>query len=249
MRIDIQKANFWKRISAFLLDIILLSIVAVGVAYAMSAIFNYDQYADMMDYAKKEVYSEYGISTDEEFNTILTDTEREEANAKYGASELARAGYIGSFRVFLLMVSMGIALAYLLLEFAIPLWLGNGQTLGKKVFGLAVIHTNGVKMSGKAHFIRSVIGKCAIEAMIPAYLIIMQFFNFLSIGLIIVILLAVLQLVCLIATIRYSRSAIHDLLSDTVVVDMESQEIFDSYDALIAYKNKLHEEEAAKKEY
>ena len=51
-----------------------------------------------------------------------------------------------------------------------------------------------------------------------------------------------------IATTR-TRSTIHDLVSDTVVVDMASQMIFDSEEELIAYKTRIHEEEVNKREY
>ena len=41
----------------------------------------------------------------------------------------------------------------------------------------------------------------------------------------------------------------HCLLSDTVVVDMSSQLIFESEQAMIDYKKKLHEEEVARAKY
>ena len=61
------------------------------------------------------------------------------------------------------------------------------------------------------------------------------------------LLLAVLQAVVLIAT--HTNSCIHDLLAKTVTVDLQSQMIFDSKEALIAYKEKVHAEKAAKAAY
>ena len=44
MELDLQKANIWKRISAYLFDVIILGMVAVGVAFLLSSVLKYDQY-------------------------------------------------------------------------------------------------------------------------------------------------------------------------------------------------------------
>ena len=59
--------------------------------------------------------------------------------------------------------------------------------------------------------------------------------------------LVILEIVCVCAT--RTNSTIHDLISDTVVVDYASQMVFENADELIAYKQKLHEEMANKQEY
>ena len=61
------------------------------------------------------------------------------------------------------------------------------------------------------------------------------------VGIIVLALFFILQIGVMIAT--QTNSSIHDLLSDTVVVDFASQQIFDSEEELIAYKQKKHEEE------
>ena len=67
------------------------------------------------------------------------------------------------------------------------------------------------------------------------------------VGTVLLILILVLEIFTMCYT--KTRSAIHDLVSDTVVVDFQSQMIFESEDELIAYKTRIHEEEANKKEY
>ena len=42
---DIQKANVWKRISAYIFDIILIGLAAVGFAFLFSNLLGYDSYA------------------------------------------------------------------------------------------------------------------------------------------------------------------------------------------------------------
>ena len=60
-------------------------------------------------------------------------------------------------------------------------------------------------------------------------------------------LILLLQLILLAAT--SNNSLIHDLISDTVVIDMASQRIFDSESELIEYEKKIHAESVAKSPY
>ena len=253
MRFEIQRADFWKRISAFLFDIILLGIVIVGAAAAMSAILGYDKHMAVVEQVEKEYTEKYGVNTEltEEEMAALSAEER----AIYDAYDEARQkderliiGYNLLFSMALAITSVSILIGYVVMELIVPIFFKNGQTLGKKIFGLAVVHTNGVRLHGQAHFVRSIIGKCLIEALVPAYFILMILFGSLGIvGLVVLVLMAGLQLFALVST--RTRSAIHDLISDTVVVDMASQMIFENADELIAYKTKIHEEMVNQKEY
>lgn len=253
MRFELQRADFWKRISAFLFDIIIFGILLMGVATAMSAILDYDKYLDIVEQVEMEYVEKYGINpdiTDEEF-AALTDEEKEpylECDRKRQQDERLIIAYNILIDFAVAIISVSILVASVVLELVVPIFLKNGQTLGKKIFGLAVIHTNGVRLRGQAHFIRSIIGKCAMETMIPAYLILMVLFGNLGIvGAAVLGLILILQIAVIAST--KTRSAIHDLISDTVVVDFQSQMIFENADELIAYKTRLHEEEVNKKEY
>ena len=253
MRFEIQRADFWKRISAFLFDIIMIGIVIVGSAFLLSKIFKYDYYADIAEDVEAEYVEKYGLDPDissEEFNA-LTDEEK----APYYACDEARqkderlvVAYNIMFNLALLITSVSILIGYISMELVVPIIFKNGQTLGKKAFGLGVIHTNGVRMRGQAHFVRSVIGKCVIEAMVPTYIVLMILFGNLGIvGTVVLLLLLGLQIFALAST--RTRSAIHDLISDTVVVDFASQMVFENVEELTEYKARLHEEEVNKQEY
>ncbi len=86
-----------------------------------------------------------------------------------------------------------------------------------------------------ALFIRAVLGKYTIETMIPVLIIIMIYFGSIGIiGPVVLGLILLLQLILLAAT--SNNSLIHDLISDTVVIDMASQRIFDSESELIEYE-------------
>ena len=61
---DLQKANLWKRISAFLFDSIMLGIVIVGMALLFSTLFNYDGYTKDLNDLEDHYYEKYDINPD-----------------------------------------------------------------------------------------------------------------------------------------------------------------------------------------
>ena len=134
------------------------------------------------------------------------------------------------------------------MEFVIPMLFKNGQTLGKKIFGVAVMHTSFIKLSPPMLFARTILGKFAIETMVPVYIVLMMFFGAIGIvGPAILILLIVLQAGVMLFT--STNSAIHDLLSKTVTVDLASQKIFENEKELLEWKEQMHAEKAAKQAY
>ncbi len=254
MKFDLQKADLWKRISAFLFDFILLIIVITGIAAAASAILNYDKYYDIIEESKTKIYEHYGADVDitpEEYEKLTPDEKKkhEDAENTFLTDPNANYAYYMIQQLMLAITSISIVVGCFLMEFIVPLFLNHGRTLGKRIFGLAVIRTNGVKISGQAHFIRSVIGKTVIEILVPIFLIILTSTGKLGIlGIILLLLLVALEIFALVKT-KNTRSTIHDLISDTVVVDMPSQIIFDSEEALAEYKAKIHAETVANADY
>lgn len=259
---DLQKASLWKRISAFLFDIIMLAVVAVGIAALMSTLLKYDKYKKIIDDRKDyyiakyeaEYEKEHGEKCELDLSVAYNDmSEGQKEIYKNTDDALRRDSNIS--RTYTMMMNLTLVItvvsalaSYLLLEFVIPLIFKNGQTLGKKIFGIGVMRTSSVKITPVALFVRTVLGKYAIETMVPVFLIIMMFFGILGfVGAIVLLGLVILEIVVMCAT--RTKSMIHDLISDTVVIDMSSQMIFDNEQAMIDYKKKLHEEEVARAEY
>ena len=86
-----------------------------------------------------------------------------------------------------------------------------------------------------------------METMVPVLLVLMLFFGMLGgVGVITLGLFGILQIVVMIVT--QTNSSIHDLLSDTVVVDMASQMIFDTDEERIAYLEAQQKELAERTE-
>jgi uncharacterized RDD family membrane protein YckC len=142
----------------------------------------------------------------------------------------------------------------MVVEFILPMVFRNGQTPGKKIFGLAVMRTNGVRIRGISLFIRTFLGKYVIETMIPVLIAMLTIFNAIGImggpgilGFVMVLLLLIGQIVMVAVT--KTNSMIHDMVSDCVVVDMASQMIFETEEAMIEYKKAKAAEEAARDPY
>ena len=253
MRFELQRADFWKRISALMFDMIVLGVVVLLAALTMSWAFRFDHYDSFIRETEQEYAQQYGITlgiTADEYEALTPDVQQKynDCERALGQNVKFMAAYQLRNNLLFVIPSMGILIGYIVTELLIPIFFKNGQTLGKKAFGLGVVHTNGIRMRGQAHFIRTIIGKCLIETLVPFYFLMMIILGKLGLlGVIVIGLMLVLELYSLITS--RTRSTIHDLVSDTVVVDLASQMVFDTYDDLIAYKTRIHEEMANAKEY
>ncbi len=238
MTYQLQTAGMWKRISALVLDFILLSLLAVGFVTAIGFAVGYDSANDRLAERYDYFESTYGIKlgiTNEEYQHLPKEQQEKYDEVGRIISEDAEtaAAYKRVVNLTLLMTSLGIFLAFLALEFFVPLWLKNGQTVGKKVFNLCVVDQNAVKVGNVALFVRGMLGKYAIETMIPVFMFFLIFFNGIGmLGLVLIGLIILLQAVLL--SVTRNRSAIHDLLAATVVVDGATQKIFDTREQMLA---------------
>lgn len=250
---DLQRASSWKRIAAWVLDLMLLCVLAVGAAFGLSAALNYDTYDQMVLAAYDNYEKQYGVTFDIDQATYEAMTEEERLNydAAYDAliaDEDAMYAYNMVMNLSLLITTLSVLIAYLVLEFIVPLLLKNGQTIGKKCFSLGVVRIDGVKVTPVQMFIRTVLGKFAVETMIPVYVLIMLFWGTMGLGgTIALLLLLVIQIVCI--AISSNRATIHDRLAGTIAVDIASQKIFETTDDLIAYTKRVHAEQAKRQDY
>ena len=250
---DTQRASMWKRLSAALFDGILLGVAAVLFAWLLSVALGFDTHYQTLNEAYARCGEAYGVDFNLGLNAYDAMSEAElellnEAYAALSADEEAMYAYNMLISLSLTITSLGILLAYLVMEFTVPMCLGNGQTIGKKIFGIGLMRNDGVKITGSGLFARTFLGKYAIGSMAPALIILMIFFGMLGLtGTIILALIALLQIILLLAT--RNHTPIHDLLASSVCIDVGSQMIFDTYDDMIAYKKKVHAEQAASSPY
>ena len=237
---DFQKADMWKRISAWLFDFIIIGIVIIGLICLLAFVLNTDSHLAEYNAAFEEYKTEFNRDTSmnaEEYEALSQD-------AKIKFQEIRSKMYYYHdllVSIFLLIASLSITLSHFIMEFLIPLAFGNGQTLGKKIFGIGVMRVDGVKVTPFIMFVRSILGKCTVETLIPAAMVIMILTGVMGIvGLAVLAALLLSQIVLICAT--KARTPIHDMLAQTVTVDMASQMRFDTPEDLLAYKQRIHAE-------
>lgn len=257
MEHDIQKASLWKRVAAGILDLILIVVLATGFGWAISAVSNYDHYLSSYKAEYQACADKYDISltmTQEEFERMPEAEQEayrqraEQAYKEISQNQKANYYYGMVVNLGLLTVVGGVLLAMILLEWLVPLLMGNGQTVGKKVFALCVVRNDGVKLNGMQHFTRVILGKYAVETMIPLYVGVMYLLE--QNNIILMLFAAALLLVQLVlAVVTRNHTLLHDLMAGTVVVDYASQRIFKSTEDLIAYQKRIAAERAARQNY
>lgn len=250
---DIQRANMWTRIAAAFLDLILLVILISGIVIAAMEITGYTGYVSQLNdcYAKYEEMYGVQFGLDEEQFNALTKEEQDNYTAAAEAAE-KDPDLLWAYNIVINMsfaiIAASVFLGFLLLEFFVPLLFGNGQTLGKKLFNLALMRTDSVKLTPFALFVRSMLGKCTIETMVPVMMF--MAFTVAPVGLIApVIIFGILAINIGLLISSRNRACIHDMMAVTVVIDHSSQEIFATTEDLLEHKKKLAAEEAKRQDY
>lgn len=230
--------------SAWLLDFIIFLILATGFAFVMSLITNYSHYDEELHNYYSQYEEEYNAKVDiksEEYEALS-----EEDQARYKAMFEALNSdqevlYVYNMTINLMIViaSVGCLMAVLISEFVIPLFFKNGQTIGKKVFSLGVVKTNSVRITHLQLFVRTLLGKFAIEIMIPVIMCILLIAGQANVFHVI-LLVGIVIFQAMVTMMTKYHQAIHDILSYTVVVDLQTQMIFDNEDELLEYKKQNH---------
>ncbi len=256
MSIGLQKAGVWKRFSAYLFDLMLVVFVAVAGAIFFASVFRFDASLKELAEITVEYGEKYGIDlelSEEAYNALSPEekTAYDEtykiALEEYSKDQRVGTAYGAIVSKSLLVVAFSLLFGVAIVHFLFPLLFKNGQTLGKKIFGLAVMRSSCVKLRSPILFARSIFGVYAIETMFPVFLIMMILLGKLgTIGLITLALFFILQIGVMVYT--PTNSSIHDLLADTVVVDMASQQIFETEKERLQYAQAEAARKAAENE-
>ena len=164
-----------------------------------------------------------------------------EAYTKLTPVEQVNMQYEYVYNLLFMMISIGVLLSYIVLEFIIPIILKNGQTVGKKVFSICLVRPNCVKITKLSLFARTILGKYAIETMFPILLVFLFLFG--GLGILAIILFAAITLLNIILFFALkNRTPIHDLVAYTVAADMRVQMIFRTEDELVQKKAEAQKE-------
>jgi uncharacterized RDD family membrane protein YckC len=253
MNQTLQKASLSKRIAAWMFDGIMTAILAIGLGLLLSAVLGYDRYSDDLNAAYEKYETQYGVTFEisyEEYEA-MTQAEKDNYDAAYDAliaDEEAVYAYNMTVNLTLSIVTLSLLVAILLWDLVVPLFLNNGQTLGKKIFSLCLVRNDGVKANNLQLVARTLLGKYVVETMIPVLIVLMILVGMIgATGTFILLALLAAQFACI--AISRNNCAIHDMMAGTVVVDIHSQAIFNSTEELIAYQKRVAAERAARQTY
>jgi uncharacterized RDD family membrane protein YckC len=250
---DLQKAGIWKRIAAWMLDLMLVAVFSVGAATVLASVFDYDgvsaRLAATQDYYEQKYSVDFSI-TEEVYETVPQEQKDiyDKAYNELRNDPAFNRDYTLVINLTLLIVSLSVLAAVLLLEFLVPLLLKNGQTVGKKCFSIGLIRNDGVKLSNVQLFTRALLGKYTVDIMVPVFIIVLALTGVIgTLGLPLLCIFLIAQIACM--GFNQHNCAIHDLMSGTIAVDISSQQIFGSTEELIAHTKRIHAERAKRQPY
>ena len=229
-----NKAGLSKRASAFFIDAVLLLLLAVALAYVLSLAFGYSRFSQAYSSGIERYAAQYNVQFDKVVSQADFDALTDQQKAAYEAAVAAMNedteildALSSMVRLIFLIAALSLFLAFLALEFIVPLFLKQGRTLGKKAFGLSVTKKDGSPLGPVPLLVRTFVGKYLIETMIPVLIIIITVFNAIGLmngpgiigfAIILVIVISNLALVFISA----NGCAIHDYIADTIVVSSDS---------------------------
>lgn len=248
MEEGIQKASVLKRVAASLLDLIAISIIATLLSWGLSVLTGYDSWNEKLEGAYEKYENQYSITfriTAEDYESYSEEVRGrwDDAYDALISDSDAMKAYSMVTSLMVMTVSLSIFFSFIIWEFIVPLFLKDGRTLGKLFLGLAVMRSNGVRINSVSLFARAVLGKYAIETMVPVIIIMMIFMN--SIGIVgPMVILAIIVLELFLISFTRNNQLLHCLVSDTVVVDYGSQMIYESEEALLEAKKERARERA-----
>ena len=184
----IQKASGFRRLAAFLLDVILVCILATGFAAATTSLIKYDDLSGKLN----EKYLEYGLASyNEEGNLVHCEIpfqeqgesdedylERLKTNDCYNAyvnlnnDDEAIALEAELVRYTFIIITVSVLLSTAIVYLVFPLLFMNGQTLGMKFVQVGLVTNKGIQVNFANVFLRWSMGFFIIDIMIPIYCLI-----------------------------------------------------------------------------
>lgn len=239
---SLNKASIIKRLAAWLLDAIVVVIIAVGFMLLTSVVIGYDKQITKLN----EYYEKYDLYVEDEdgnrdFCTLNPNNELDPCNVgwrKFGEDKDAVAQYEKVNTYSVIILSSGVVFGVMITYCILPLIFKNGKTLGKKIFSIALITDDEIRVTPRCIFIRSLFGNFLVITMIPILLI---FTGMTSGGGLLYTLGALVIIIGNIGSVIFTKNHqnIPDLIAKTIPVDATCQIIVDTKEELseLKYQN------------
>lgn len=253
--------KFIKRLAAWFIDLILIIVVATGVALLTSVAYGYDNY-NQICYQKEIQYGIYvedpegKIEIDNKNYTICYEVDgidEKEAAKRY--EELYkdleyREAYTKRSSGQVIIITTAIVVSLTIFEFVIPLILKHGRTIGMKFFDIGYVTDEGVDINFKTVFVRFLFGKLIVGALIPYSGIMLAFLMptyYTVVGF--VAIFGVIGLNIFLFFMTPEKRGIHDYIAKCVPCDNSCQIYFKTVEELNRAKAEEKKNEIEKKTY
>ena len=245
-----KKATWFKRILAFLLDVILFAVLVSGMMLLLSFVLGYQRDLELLE----EKYIQYGIyvlnnSGTYEFCTTVNNEACLDAWEAFNLDAEACAYYDSTAIKTIPILIGGIFFSELILDFIVPLFIKNGRTIGMFCLGIAYLDTKDIQITSIQLFIHFLFGKFLVVSALPVFFFLMHFFNLWpNYGLLVC--LGILLVNVLMKFFTPKRMGIADSIGKMYLIDNESQVYCKTVEELSALKAKeAREKEMQKKTY
>lgn len=133
-----NKAGLSKRASAFFIDAVLLLLLAVALAYVLSLAFGYSRFSQAYSSGIERYAAQYNVQFDKVVSQADFDALTDQQKASYEAAVAAMNedteildALSSMVKLIFLIAALSLFLAFMALEFIVPLFLKQGRTLGK----------------------------------------------------------------------------------------------------------------------
>ena len=250
-----------KRLAAWFIDLILILVVATGVALLTSVAYGYDNY-NQTCYQKEIQYGIYledpdgKITIDEKKYTICYEVEgisKEEASKRY--EELYkdleyREAYTKRSSGQVIIITSAIVVSLTIFELIVPLILKHGRTIGMKFFDIGYVTDEGIDMDFKTQFVRFLFGKLVVGALIPyagINLALLMPTQYTIVGIVSVV--GVIGLNIFLLFMTPEKRGVHDYIAKCVPCDNSCQIYFKTIEELNKAKAEEKRNKTEKKTY
>ena len=248
-----------KRFAALVIDVILVIVLATGIAFLVSKIYDYDKYYNavyqtQIDYGVYVPSDEGTISYNGQTYIICTEDKSitsEEANNRIKAMTSDRTFKDNYFKMNLgpiVITSSALLISLLIYEYIVPIFLKHGRSLGKYLFGIGYVNEDDLDISMKNLTIKFLFGKLVVNVVIPytGVLLIIYQTGLVIIGCVFVLGVPIINLLMLF--LSKDQRLLSDYIGKMKPVDNNCQVYFKTIEELNAAKCKdAVKEEKAKK--
>lgn len=248
-----------KRFAALVIDVILVIVLATGIAFLVSKIYDYDKYYNavyqtQIDYGVYVPSDEGTISYNGQTYIICTEDKSitsEEANNRIKAMTSDQTFKDNYFKMNLgpiVITSSALLISLLIYEYIVPIFLKHGRSLGKYLFGIGYVNEDDLDISMKNLTIKFLFGKLVVNVVIPytGVLLIIYQTGLVIIGCVFVLGIPIINLLMLF--LSKDQRLLSDYIGKMKPVDNNCQVYFKTIEELNAAKCKdAVKEEKAKK--